>query len=242
MVLTLSLSSELTEVMFHAGLHRSLVQMRRKSAERDSTLAKYRSECAWRLGIWDENLDQRRKDKSFEQEHSLAVKHLLRKDLVPFKECVDNARLAVCEKLLRESTESSRAVYDKIRDLRLLNELEQLSQNSKMDFSEHDQIQQAGFSMQEPILLQRAIVSGDVSQALVYLDKCSSNGKLQLAFNALQNLRNNQKTKPNEMLNLTLENREAILLWRSNEKNAAEVVMKNLCDKLQPSESEQLKR
>ena len=122
----------------------------------------------------------------------------------------------------------------------MLRELEHLSSEENKSrawesFRAYDDIENSSFTLQEPILLQRAILASNFEKRLEYLDQCAANGKFQLAFNCLQKLR--LTSNSTKAMNLNLQHREAQLLWNSNEKSAALVVIQDLCQQLQHHEN-----
>lgn len=224
--------------MYMAGFRKSVASL--CAANQDDDLKEYQYSCAWRLGQWDDDLeDGWDLHPSFIKSHSLALKNLVKDEPEICLTLVDQARQALCLDLAKASTESTRAIYESLKDLRLMREIE-LFANRKDEKSlptlleDHDQMPCASFSYKEPILLQRTIINRDFDQSLKYLDQCTQNGKIQLALNCLKSLQESPLSCT-DLQEMTLQHREALILWKSEEKEIAKILMNDLAAKMESS-------
>ncbi|KAL6424274.1 hypothetical protein ACFW04_009833 [Cataglyphis niger] len=231
-------------------------------------------ECAWRLGNWDllvndsttsqndfqsQHLRFESLENTFHVHHYDALKCLHENDQRGTERAIKRARLSVIRELRMINLESSRIINEKLSQLRLLREIEQL--NSVADLSQeryleilqrwnaHEISLTGQFDYVEPILWQRIIMfrireslwtDTNIREAfcatcLDLAEVAMSQGNFQVATRALGTLATQQN------LSTDLENQhlyqESLLAWMKHDQVIARRLLRNLIEKRNPKPS-----
>lgn len=226
-------------------------------------------ECAWRLGNWNllvddsvattsQNDSQPQQSRlealenAFHVHHYDALKCLHENDRRGTERAIEHARLSVIGGLRVISLESSRTVNEKLSQLRLLREIEQLNsaegRHSEIlrRWNEHEISLTGQFDYVEPILWQRItmfrireslwtethIQEAFFATCLDLAEVAVGQGNFQVAARALGTL----ATQRN--LSTDLENQrlyqESLLQWMKHDQVIARRLMRNLIEKRNP--------
>ena len=252
-------STSTADVLYQAGLLKTLKQFGNSSQE-SSENRSYHLECSWRLSQWDENLVEDamlEKKQEFSAGRTLAVRALLQDDKAACMKQIQRAYQAVTDNLGHEAFESTRAIYETLGKLRSLRELEILSENLCLENDNEKALETLrnlqefdpmSFTFSEGTLLQRCVVVENLSKklhsfqtlsidlSLDYINRCKAQSRHQLAWNRLELLEQTVIGGTNCPVKLQLQFERAKLLWESEEKDLAKLMLTQLNDKIERKE------
>ncbi|XP_019882077.2 serine-protein kinase ATM isoform X2 [Camponotus floridanus] len=258
------------------ALHRSGLQFLQWRFLGDCLDERFSYECAWRLGNWDllvtdsvaatshnnlqpQHLRLGNQESVFHVHHYDALKCLHENDRRGTEQAIERARVSVIRQLRMISLESSRIVNEKLSQLRLLREIEQL--NSVADspqeeyskvlqrWNEHEISLTGQFDYVEPILWQRITMfrireslwtNANIQEAFfaTCLDLAKvavSQGDFQVATRALGTL-GTQRNLSTDLENQHLY-QESLLAWMKHDQIIARRLLRNLIEKRNPKPS-----
>ncbi|KMQ89559.1 serine-protein kinase atm [Lasius niger] len=254
------------------ALHRSGLQFLQSQLLSDCLDEQFSYECAWRLGNWDLLVDDsvgaashsdfqpqqsplEALKNAFHVHHYDALKCLHENDRRGTERAIEHARLSVIRGLRVISLESSRTVNEKLSQLRLLREIEQLNSAEERHsevlrrWNEHEISLTGQFDYVEPILWQRItmfrireslwtdtnIQEAFFATCLDLTEVAVGQGDFQVAARALGTL----ATQRN--LSTDLENQrlyqESLLEWMKHDQVIARRLLRNLIEKRNPKPS-----
>lgn len=243
------------------ALHRSGLQYLQWQVLKQDFDEKFRYECAWRLGNWDllvndtvANYDStlprlESLEGSFHQHHYHALKCFHEDDQRGTERALECARNSVISSLRVISLESSKTVNEKLSQLRLLREIEQLCLTDSQKYSEvlqrwnEHEILTGQFEYVEPILQQRIIMfrikeslkmDTNIQEAffttcldLAIVAECQ--GNFPVATRALGTLTKHRDLS--EDLQNQLLYQESLLAWMTHDQKIARRLLRNLIEK-----------
>ncbi|XP_011154175.2 serine-protein kinase ATM [Harpegnathos saltator] len=244
------------------ALHRSGLQFLQWQFLNKDLDEKYGYECAWRLSNWDLVVNDTAMnyndsplprleslENSFHQQHYHALKCFHENDQRGIEKALENARKSVISFLRIISLESSRTVNEKLSQLRLLREIEQLSLTDSQKYPEvlqrwdEHEIPTGQFEYMEPILQQRIIMfrikeslKTDMNMQEAFFTTClslamvaKSQGNFPVAARALGTLAKYQDLS--EDLQNQLLFQESLLAWMTRDQKIARRLLRNLIEK-----------
>ena len=147
----------------------------------------------------------------------------------------------------RESTESTLTINGFLSRLRMLRELEIANESSCEDLLKHlqnfDAVPSTEFEYLEPVLAQRFLFVGGGDQksatfsklldlSLDYVNLCRESGLAHLGQRRLESLKSGGLLKPTSKQAQQIQLEESILLWESDEKEYAQLLINDLHRKL----------
>ncbi|XP_011642127.1 serine-protein kinase ATM isoform X1 [Pogonomyrmex barbatus] len=236
---------------------------------------KFSYECAWRLGKWDlpvnetaavnyndfqtQQLRLESLENAFHEYHYHALRCFHENDHRGVERAIECGRMSIIHELRVISPESSKIVNQKLSQLRLLCEIEQLSWASDSPkerypeilrrWNEHEISLTGQFDHVEPILWQRITMfhireslRTDANMQEAFFATCLDLAKIAegqsnfpVANRALRTLEMHQN------LSMNLENQllyqESLLAWMNGEQLVARHLLRNLIEKKNPEPS-----
>lgn len=248
---------EMSNALHRSGLQHLQWQFLSKNLDE-----KFSYECAWRLSNWDLLVNDTATshndstpsqleslENSFHQHHYHALKYFHENDRRGTERALECARRSVISSLKVISLESSKTVNEKLSQLRLLREIEQLSLIDPQKYSEilqqwdEHEIQTSQFEYVEPILQQRIIMfrikeslKTDTSIQETFFTTCldlamiaKSQGNFPVAARTLGTLAKYQDLS--EDLQNQLLYQESLLAWMTRDNKVARRLLRNLIEK-----------
>ncbi|EGI58185.1 Serine-protein kinase ATM, partial [Acromyrmex echinatior] len=257
------------------ALHRSGLQFLQWQFLSGSLDDKFSYECAWRLSKWDlpvndatvtnyndfqsQQLRMESLENAFHVHHYHALKCFHENDRQGIDRAIECGRMSVIRELRVISSESSKIVNQKLSQLRMLREIEQLSWAANSSekkypeilrrWNEHNISLIGQFEHVEPILSQRITMfrireslrtNADVQKA--FFDTCldlakvaESQGNFSVATRALRPLELHQNLSTN--LKNQLLYQESLLTWMKGEQVIARHLLRSLIEKKDPKPS-----
>lgn len=244
------------------ALHRSGLQYLQWRFLKQDLDEKFGYECAWRLSNWDLLVDDtaasRNNDSTlpsapdsslFHRHHYHALKCFHEDDQRGTERALERARGSVTGSLRVISLESSRTVNEKLSQLRLLREIEQLTQTDSQEYpdmlqrwDEHG-ILTGQFEYVEPILQQRIVMfrikeslKADANMQEAFFATClnlamvaEGQGNFPVAARTLGILVKHRALS--ESLQDQLLYRESLLAWMTHDQKIARRLLRNLIEK-----------
>ncbi|XP_070172770.1 serine-protein kinase ATM [Polyergus mexicanus] len=256
------------------ALHRSGLQFLQWQFLGNCLDEKFSYECAWRLGNWDLLVDggvagtsqnhfqpQRFEslENTFHMHHYDALKCLHENDRQGTERAIERARVSVIRGLRVISLDSSRIVNEKLSQLRLLREIEQLNSATDSSQERYSEVLQrwnehginltGQFDYVEPILWQRIIMfrireslwmdtnirDAFFATCLGLAEVAVGQGNFQVAARALSTL-TTQKNLSTDLENQHLY-QESLLAWMKHDQVIARRLLRNLMEKKNPKPS-----
>lgn len=232
-------------------------------------------ECAWRLGKWNlsvndttvanyndfqsQQLRLESLENAFNVHHYHALKCFHDNDRQGIIRAIECGRMSVIHKLRMISPESSKTVNQKLSQLRLLREIEQLSWAADLPeeryleilrrWNEHEISLVGQFDHVEPILWQRIIMFRireslrlDTNVQEAFFATCldlakvaEGQGNFSVATRALRTLQLHQDLPMN--LNNQVLYQDSLLAWMNGNQVIARCQLRNLIEKKNPEPS-----
>ncbi|XP_011860130.1 PREDICTED: serine-protein kinase ATM isoform X2 [Vollenhovia emeryi] len=255
-----------------SALHHSGLQFLQWQFLGDSLNEKFSYECAWRLNKWDlpvneasvasyndfqpQQLRLESLENAFHAHHYHALKCFHENDRRGTDRAIECGRISVIHELRVISPESSKTVNQKLSQLRLLREIEQLSWAADSPetrypeilrrWNEHEISLIGQFDHVEPILSQRIAMfrirkslwtEENVQEAffatcLDLAKVAEGQGNFPVATRALRTLELHQNL-PNSLKNQLLY-QESLLAWMNGEQVMARHLLRSLIEKKNP--------
>lgn len=250
-------AKEMSNALHNSGLQFLQWQFLSKNLDE-----KFGYECAWRLSNWnlltndiatshnDSTLPRLESlENSFHQHHYRALKYFHENDQRGTERALECARRSVISSLKVISLESSRTINEKLSQLRLLREIEQLSLTDSQKYPEvlqrwdEHEILTGQFEYVEPILQQRIIMfqikeslKTDTNMQKAFFTTCldlamiaEGQGNFPVAARTLGTLAKHRDLS--EDLQNQLLYQESLLAWMTRDNKVARRLLRNLIEK-----------
>ncbi|XP_076247506.1 serine/threonine-protein kinase tefu [Calliopsis andreniformis] len=175
----MSVVKEMANGLYQSGLQFLLGNFITAMSKHDEKIDEdIQYDCAWRLGNWnfcetnqtlytqnDNKLKSEITESDFHFYHYQALKYFHERNETGIQNAIENARISIIKALRNISLESSKTIYEKLTQLQLIHEIEELSfakphEHEKIleKWQQQDVTNFNDFQYMEPILTQRIVM------------------------------------------------------------------------------------